>query len=80
MEEPVEKTSGVVPSDPEVAERASRRKFTAQCKLGLLGEADRCEAGEIGSPAAPGGAVLLAPDHVEAPARERRSEGPGAGE
>ncbi len=32
-----------------MAEKARRRKFTAQYKLGLLGEADRCEAGEIGA-------------------------------
>ena len=36
-------------ADPEVAERASRRKFTAQYKLGLLEETDHCEAGEIGA-------------------------------
>ena len=30
-------------------EKASRRKFTAQYKLGLLEKADRCEAGEIGA-------------------------------
>jgi transposase InsO family protein len=37
------------PGDPEVAEKARRRQFTAQYKLGLLGEADRCEAGEVGA-------------------------------
>jgi hypothetical protein len=42
-------TSASEPGDPEVAEKARRRRFTAQYKLGLLEEADRCEAGEIGA-------------------------------
>ena len=37
------------PADPEVSERASRRKFTVQYKLGFPGEADRCEARGIGA-------------------------------
>ena len=42
-------TSSPERADPEVVEKASRRKFTAQYKLGRLEEADRCEAGEIGA-------------------------------
>ena len=35
---------GVVPSppDPEVPEKAKRRRFRAEDKLAILGEADRC--------------------------------------
>ena len=39
---------GLAP-DPEVVEKAGRRRFTAKYKLGVLEEADRCEAGEIGA-------------------------------
>ncbi len=35
--------------DPEVVEKAGRRRFTAKYKLGVLEEADRCEPGEIGA-------------------------------
>jgi transposase len=35
--------------DPEVVEKAARRRFTAKYKLGVLEEADRCEPGEIGA-------------------------------
>jgi transposase-like protein len=35
--------------DPEVVEKASRRRFTAKYKLQVLAEADRCEPGEIGA-------------------------------
>jgi transposase-like protein len=38
-----------VAPDPEVVEKASRRRFTAQYKLGVLEEADRGEPGEIGA-------------------------------
>ncbi len=34
---------------PEVVEKAGRRRYTAKYKLGVLEEADRCEAGEIGA-------------------------------
>jgi transposase len=37
------------PADPEVPEKASRRRFTAKYKLDILEQADRCEAGEIGA-------------------------------
>jgi transposase-like protein len=35
--------------DPEVVEKAGRRRFTAKYKLQVLEEADRCEPGEIGA-------------------------------
>lgn len=36
--------------DPELVERARRRRFTADYKLGILAEADACKkAGEIGA-------------------------------
>ena len=37
------------PPDPEVVERAKRRRFTAEYKLRILDQADRCEPGEIGA-------------------------------
>ncbi len=40
--------SGAV-ADPEVVEKASRRRFPAQYKLKILQEADRCEPGGIGA-------------------------------
>ena len=42
-------TSEGVGSDPEVPERAKRRRFTAEYKLGIVQEADRCSPGEAGS-------------------------------
>jgi transposase-like protein len=37
-------------SDPEVAERAARRRFTAEYKLGILRQADACAGtGELGA-------------------------------
>src|SRR5450759_5869745 len=40
---------GVVP-DPELVERAARRRFTAAYKLSIVREADRCsKPGEIGA-------------------------------
>jgi len=41
-------TSKGVGSNPEVPERAKRRRFTAEYKLGIVQEADRCSPGEIG--------------------------------
>ena len=42
-------TGGASP-DPEVTEAKPRRRFTAQCKLRILAEADACkESGEIGA-------------------------------
>ena len=38
------------PPDPEVPEKAKRRRFSADYKLAILGEADRCtEPGQIGA-------------------------------
>ncbi len=38
------------PPDPEVPEKAKRRRFSAGYKLAILGEADRCtEPGQIGA-------------------------------
>jgi transposase len=45
-------TSGAAPSvpDPELVERAARRRYTAQYKLGIVREADGCTApGEVGA-------------------------------
>ena len=36
-------------ADPEVPERAKRRRFTAEYKLRIVQEADRCSSGEVGS-------------------------------
>lgn len=37
-------------ADPEVLEKAARRRFTAKYKLSILDQADRCqEAGQIGA-------------------------------
>ena len=41
---------GVRKPDPEVSERPTRRRFTAEYKLRILQEADECsKPGEIGS-------------------------------
>ncbi len=38
------------PANPEISDRPSRRRFTAQQKLGILKEADQaCGSGEIGA-------------------------------
>ena len=42
-------TSEGVGSNPEVPERAKRRRFTAEYKLKIVQEADRCSSGEIGA-------------------------------
>ena len=42
------KTDGARP-DPEVPERAKRRRFSAEYKLRILQEADRCGPGEVGA-------------------------------
>ena len=42
-------TQGDSLPDPEVSERARRRRFTAQYKLRILEEADRCAPGEQGA-------------------------------
>jgi transposase len=41
------KTDGHRPN-PEVPERAKRRRFSAEYKLRILQEADRCKVGELG--------------------------------
>lgn len=40
--------SGMTP-DPEVPERAARRRFTAEYKLKILAELDKAPSGEIGA-------------------------------
>ncbi len=42
------KTGGPRPN-PEVPERAKRRRFSAEYKLRVLQEADRCNPGEVGA-------------------------------
>jgi|ETNmetMinimDraft_25_1059894.scaffolds.fasta_scaffold214856_1 transposase-like protein len=42
------KTDGPRPN-PEVPERAKRRRFSAEYKLRVLQEADRCGSGEVGA-------------------------------
>jgi transposase len=42
------KTDGPRPN-PEVPERAKRRRFSAEYKLRILKEADRCKTGELGA-------------------------------
>jgi transposase-like protein len=37
------------PPDPEVVERAQRRRFTAEYKRRILDEADHCATGELGA-------------------------------
>jgi transposase-like protein len=44
------RTNGSKPEDPEVVERAARRRFTPQYKLKILREAERCPTpGEVGA-------------------------------
>jgi len=44
------RTNGSKPADPEVVERAARRRFTPQYKLKILREAERCSTpGEVGA-------------------------------
>ena len=43
------KANGGDGSNPEVSERATRRRFSAEYKLGILEEADRCALGEQGA-------------------------------
>ena len=42
-------TNESVGPNPEVPERARRRRFAAEYKLRIVQEADRCSAGEIGA-------------------------------
>ena len=49
--------------DPEVVAKPKRRQFTAEYRLRILEEADRCtQPGEVGPPASPRGVVQLASD------------------
>ena len=41
--------SGTTRPDPEVPERAKRRRFTAEYKLRIVKEAEACKDGEIGA-------------------------------
>ena len=44
------RTNGSKPADPEVVERAARRRFTPQYKLKILRQAERCSTpGEVGA-------------------------------
>ena len=43
------KANGGKPSNPEVFERATRHRFSAEYKLGILEEADRCALSEQGA-------------------------------
>ena len=58
---PLQVVSPVSRADPEVLERAARRRFTAQAKLGVLRQADACAGtGELGA------SVRLRPLHFPA--------------
>ena len=46
---PSASAAAAVLPDPEVVEKAGRRRFTAKYKLGVREEADRCQPGEIGA-------------------------------
>ena len=53
-----------IPS-PEVSEKPTRRRFTAEYKLRILAEADACtERGGTGRAAAARGALLVPLEHV----------------
>ena len=69
----------VVP-DPEVRERAARRRFTAEYKLQILRQADQCRRGGSGRTDPAGGPVLLAPHDVAPAAGAGRARGPGSEE
>lgn len=48
--EPSLKVNGSSPPDPEVQEKARRRRFSARYKLKILEQADRCrQPGEVGA-------------------------------
>ncbi len=47
---PLQVVPPIPPADPEVAERAARRRFTAEYKLRVLRDADGCTGpGEVGA-------------------------------
>jgi hypothetical protein len=69
------------PPNPEVRERAARRRFTAEYKLRILREADAgTSPGRARRAAAPGRVVLVPSDNVAAPAGRGRLERAGAEE
>ncbi len=52
-------------ADPEVVAKPKRRQFTAQYRLRILEEAERCsEPGEVGRLLRRGGALQLASDRL----------------
>lgn len=61
------------PPDPEVPATATRRRFMAEYKLRILKEADACTVWEFGCAPPSGGAVLIQPHHVAAPAGPGRT-------
>ena len=66
----------VPPPDPELVERARRRRFTAEYKLQILQRADACsKPGEIGALLRREGPVLVAVDRMASPARARLARG-----
>ena len=71
-ESPVEAASpqsaGIVPPDPEVVARPTRRRFTAEDTLRILQWADACTAvGSRGGATARRRTLRLEPDHVASP-------------
>ena len=65
--------------DPEVADKATRRRFTAAYKRRIVREADKCtKPGEVGALLRRGGRVFVEPEHLAATTRcgrARRSRG-----
>ena len=56
------------PPDPEVPEKAVRRRFTAEYKLNILQQAEACrERRRHWRPLAPGRPLLFSPDHLAPP-------------
>jgi len=60
-------SSRLAPPDPEVVAKPKRRRFTAEYRLRIVEEADRCSAPgarRCRPAASPGGAVQLSSDEV----------------
>jgi len=58
--------------DPEVRERAVRRRFTAEYKLRILKEAESCaERGQLGDPVAQGRTLFVQSHYMETSDGER---------
>ena len=68
-------TSEGVGSNPEVPERAKRRRFRAEYKLGVVQEADQCSPGEIGALLRREGLYFLSPVSVATATGYGRSGG-----